>query len=159
VYECGDLMMCKVDATGNIGWMQVLPKSQREVISVGRGSGFAYSGFFDGTSRPFYAGFGAVQTNNSIHILFNDNPKNAVVMQPGQKVKMTNRFGKSDCFILTLDPNTGKYDRKMFFTNTDVPTSMPRLGSVMGDGMYIVGKEDRLLGKSKVAVARITLSN
>jgi hypothetical protein len=158
VYECGDLLMCKIDATGNINWLQLMPKAQREVIQVGRNSGYAYAGYFDGTNRPFYAGFGAVQTNNAIHILFNDNPKNAVVMQAGQKAKTTSRFGKSDCFVLTIDPATGKYDRKMFFTNTNVPTSMPRLGSVVGEGMYIVGKDDRVLGKSKVAVAKISLN-
>jgi len=34
---------------------------------------------------------------------------------------------------------------------------MPRLGSVIGDNMYIVGKDDHMLGKSKIAIARITL--
>lgn len=157
VYECGDLLMCKIDDAGNIGWLQVLPKAQREVIQVGQSSGFVFMGFFDSGNRPFYAGFGALQSNNSLHILFNDNPKNAVVTQPGQKVKRISRFGRSDCFILTVDLNNGKFDRKMLFTNTDVPTSMPRLGSVIGDGMYIVGKEDRVLGKTKIAVAKITL--
>ncbi len=157
VYECGDLLMCKIDAGGNIGWLQVLPKLQREVIQVGYGSGFSYAGFFDGSGRPFYAGFGAIQTNNNIQILFNDNPKNAVVTQPGQKVKITRRFGKSDCFMLTVDELTGKYKRKMFFTNTDVPTSMPRLGSVVENGMYLIGKDDRVMAKSKIAVAKVTL--
>jgi hypothetical protein len=158
VYECGDLLMCKIDGAGNISWMQVLPKAQREVVQVGRSTGFAYSGFFDIPNRPFYAGFGALQTNNAIQILFNDHPKNAVVTQPGQKVKSTRRFGKSDCFILTVDQLTGKSERRMFFTNVDVPTSMPRLGSVIGDGMYIIGKEDRTLGKSKIAVAKISVN-
>jgi len=157
VYECGDLLMCKIDAGGNIGWLQVLPKLQREVIQVGYGSGFSYAGFFDGSGRPFYAGFGAIQTNNNIQILFNDNPKNAVVTQPGQKVKITRRFGKSDCFMLTVDELTGKYKRKMFFTNAGVPTSMPRLGSVVENGMYLIGKEDRVMAKSKIAIAKVTL--
>lgn len=157
VYECGDLLMCKIDEAGNIGWLQVLPKAQREVIQVNQGSGFLFSGFFDVANRPFYAGFGVVQTNNTLHVLFNDNPKNAVVTQPGQKVKRASRFGKTDCFLLTVDMASGKFDRKMFFTNADVPTSMPRLGSVIGDGMYIVGKEDRILGKTKIAVAKITM--
>lgn len=158
VYECGDLLMCKIDGSGNIGWMQVVPKAQREVAQIGHSSGFGYSGFFDVANRPFYAGFGALQTNNAIQILFNDNPKNAVVTQPGQKVKLTRRFGKSDCFLLTIDQSNGKAERKMFFTNSNVPTSMPRLGSVIGDGMYIIGKEDRMLGKTKIAVAKITMN-
>jgi len=35
VYECGDLMMSKIDVTGNINWLEILPKDQREVIETG----------------------------------------------------------------------------------------------------------------------------
>ena len=157
VYECGDLLSCKIDASGNIGWMQVFPKAQREVIQVGSSSGFVSSGFFDVANRPFYAGFGAMQASNAVYIFFNDNPKNAVVTQPGQKLKTANRFGRSDCYILTVDEATGKCIRKMLFSNSDIPTSMPRLGSVVDASMYMVGKEDRLFGKSKIAVGKITL--
>jgi len=159
-FECGDLMMCKTDAAGNISWLQVLPKQQREVIAVGRGSGFyaPSHGFFDAMNMPFYAGFGAIQSNNAINVIFNDHSKNADVLRPGQKVKTTSRFGKSDCFILSINQATGKYTRSQFFSNTDVPTAMPRLGSVIGDDMYIVGKEDRVLGKTKIAIARINVN-
>lgn len=158
VYECGDLLVCKIDNGGNIGWMRVLPKSQREVIQVASGYGYGYSGFFEVSNRPFYAGFGAIQTSKGIQLLFNDNPRNATVTQAGQKVKLARRFGKTDCFIITVDPVDGKVDRRMLYTNADVPTSMPRLGSVIGQDMYITGKDDRLLGKSKVAVAKITMN-
>jgi hypothetical protein len=158
VFECGDVMMCKVDAGGNISWLQVLPKAQREVAQVGYSYGLASRGFFDAGNRPFYAGFGAIQANNSIYIIFNDNPKNAEVMQPGQKVRTTNRFGKSDCYVLSVNEATGKYTRNQFFSNTDVPTSMPRLGSVIGDDMYIIGKDDRMLGRTKIAIAKITVN-
>lgn len=160
VYECGDIMMCKVDAVGNINWLEVLPKQQREVIAIGYGSGagFSVSGFFDISNRPFYAGFGAMQTKNSINIIFNDNPKNATVLNPGQKVKATNRFNKSDCFNISINQQTGKYTRSQVFSNTDEPTAMPRLGSVIDDNMYIIGKSDRMLGKSKIAVAKISVN-
>jgi len=159
VFECGDIMMCKTDAGGNISWLQVLPKQQREVISAGRNSGLLAPShsFFDAMNMPFYAGFGAIQSNDAINVIFNDNPKNADVLRPGQKVKTTSRFGKSDCFILSINQATGKYTRTQFFSNTDVPTAMPRLGSVIGDDMYIVGKEDRVLGKTKIAIARINV--
>lgn len=159
VYECGDLLMCKIDKGGNIGWMRVLPKAQREVIQVGSSSGFGgFHGYFDPSNRPFYAGFGALQTNNAIQILFNDDPRNATVTQPGQKIKSARRFGKSDCFIIKVDLADGKVERRMFFTNADVPTSMPRLGSVIGQDMYIIGKDDRVFGKSKIAVAKVTIN-
>lgn len=162
VYESGDLMMCKVDVGGNINWLRVLPKQQREVVYGGGGYG-AYSGFYIGSSyffnynMPFYSGFGALQNNNNINIILNDNPKNENVLQLGQKVKTTANFRKSTCYNVVLDATTGKYVRKVFFSNIDVPTAMPRLGSYIGNDMYMVGREDRLFGKTKIAVAKITL--
>ncbi|NIG52852.1 hypothetical protein [Chitinophaga sp. Cy-1792] len=162
-YICGDLMMCKIDAAGNIGWLQVLPKTQREVIAgatsgIGIGGlSYSYSYFNDG-NRPFYSGFGAVQSGNKIHILFNDNTKNASVVQAGQKAKTTMRFSKTDCYVLDLDATTGTFNRKTFFSNKEVPTAMPRLGAVIGNDMYMVGKSDRWLGKTKIAVAKISIN-
>jgi hypothetical protein len=158
VYECGDLMMCKVDDAGNIKWLQVLPKAQREAIAVGRNSyGMTTNNYFYPYNMPFYAGFGSLENGNSLYIFFNDNPKNANVVEPGQKVKTASRFGKSNCYILSVDETTGKFKREEFFSNSTEPTAMPRLGSVTGDGMYIVGKDDRLMGKSKIAVAHISV--
>jgi hypothetical protein len=34
---------------------------------------------------------------------------------------------------------------------------MPRLSSVLGKDMYLIGKEDRILGKTKIAIARLTI--
>lgn len=158
MYECGDLLMCKVDAEGNVIWMEVLPKAQRESIQVANGrDGFTMHSYFYPTNMPFYSGFGSLQKNNSIFIFFNDNPKNSDVTKPGQKVKSAFRFGKSNSYLLTLNEANGKFSRNVFFSNTDVPTAMPRLGSVVGDVMYIVGKDDRMLGKTKIAVARIVV--
>ena len=164
VYECGDLMMSKMDIKGNINWLHVVPKQQREVIQTGSNTSPGYGGFSMGTSYfdnafnwPFYAGFGALAGNNSVNIIFNDHKKNDKVLQLGQKVKRMSYFRKSDCFAITLDPITGKYTRNLLFSNNDVPTAMPRLSSNLGKDMYIVGKEDRLLGKTKIAVARISL--
>lgn len=166
VYECGDILACKIDAAGNIGWLQVVPKAQRERI-LGYGGWYTNisdmsvstgpRNFFDPFNMPFYGGFGAVQTGTSIQLIFNDHPKNEAVIQPGQQVKLITRFSKSDCFVLSIDETTGKCTRKFFFSNTDVPTAMPRLGSVIGKDMYIVGKEDRVLGKTKIAIAKISI--
>ncbi len=162
-YISGDLMMCKIDAAGNIGWLQILPKNQREVIQYYGGSyptvgiGYSYTYFMDG-NRPFYSGFGAVQAGNTIHVLFNDNTKNASVVQAGQKAKTTARYAKTDCYVLDLDGTTGKFNRKLFFSNKEVPTAMPRLGAVIGNDMYMVGKTDRMMGKSKIAVAKISVN-
>jgi hypothetical protein len=34
---------------------------------------------------------------------------------------------------------------------------MPRLGAVIGDKMYLVGKTDRTFAKTKIAVAKIVV--
>ncbi len=164
VYECGDIMMSKIDAAGNIGWLNVLPKQQREVIQTGSGSGpssgisFNFSFFRGGFNWPFYAGFGVLPSNNNINIIFNDHKKNDNVLQLGQKVKRTSYFGRSDCFAVSLNPITGKYTRASLFNNKEVPTAMPRLSSVLGKDMYLIGKEDRILGKTKIAIARLSIN-
>jgi hypothetical protein len=88
----------------------------------------------------------------------NVNAKNADVLRPGQKLKSVRMFRNSDCFVISVDQATGKCSRNLFFSNTGNPTAMPRLGSVMGTEMYIVGKEDRVFGKTKLAVARINVN-
>jgi hypothetical protein len=164
VYESGDLMMSKIDIKGNINWLHVVPKNQREVIEAGSSTSSGYSSFSVGTSffensfnLPFYSGVGALSNNNSITIVFNDHRKNDKVLQLGQKVKRISYFRKSVCFGISLDPVTGKYTRSVLFDNSDVPTAMPRLGSNLGNDLYIIGKEDRLLGKTKIAVAKVSL--
>ncbi|MEP6677063.1 MAG: hypothetical protein ABJA78_18010 [Ferruginibacter sp.] len=163
VYECGDLMMSKMDAKGNVSWLQVLPKQQREVMVTDSHSGPStgisfYSNFFaGGYNWPFYAGFGVLPGNKNINIIFNDHKKNENVLQLGQKVRKINYYGKTNCYVVALDPITGKYTRSVLFANNDVPTAMPRLGSVLGNEFYMTGKEDRMLGKTKIAIAKISL--
>ena len=162
-YLSGDLMMCKIDAAGEIGWLQIVPKNQRELISMSGPATsmgmftYSYTGFFDSGDRPFYSGFGAMQSGGNIQILFNDNPKNANITQAGQKDKRIVRYAKSDCFRLTVDAVSGKVTRKQFFSNTEVPTAMPRLGSIINNEMYMVGKTDRMMGKTKIAIAKISV--
>ena len=168
VYECGDLMMTKVDKAGEIGWFRIMPKQQREVIqsgsSSGYGSGLSFSAgnnFFDANAynMPFYAGFGVLAGNKSATIIFNDSKRNINTLELGQRVKKMTYFRKSECFGVDLDLVTGKYTRTILFSNDDVPTAMPRLASGLGKDLYMVGKEDRMLGRSKIAIAKVSLKN
>ena len=61
--------------------------------------------------------------------------------------------------MVTLDEITGQYKRQSLFSNNGIPTAMPRLGAVIGGGedMYIVGKNDRTLGKTKIAVGLLSV--
>ncbi|OMP74992.1 hypothetical protein [[Flexibacter] sp. ATCC 35208] len=162
VYSSGDLLMCKVAPQGEIDWLQVLPKSQSERYAVGTtstGGGATISGFsfFSSLKMPFYSGFGVVRSGNTINLVLNDNPKNAGVTQSGQKVKSVTRFGKSDCFMISVDELTGKISRKMIFNNKEIPTAMPRKGVVLGNNLYLVGRNDRMFGKTKIAVGKISV--
>jgi hypothetical protein len=164
VYECGDLLMSKVDAKGTINWLHIAPKQQREIIQTSSGSSFGgfslgSSFFAGGFNWPFYAGFGTLSNANTINIIFNDNKKNANALQLGQKVKKISYFGKSDCFAIALNTTTGKYTKTSLFSNKDQPTAMPRLGSVLGSDLYLIGKDDKILGKSKIAIAKLSLKN
>lgn len=154
VFESADLLMCKITAEGKFDWLQVVPKFQREIIGGGAPEQSETS-FFQAQNRPFYTGFGAIQYNNNIQLLFNDHPKNATISQAGAKPKTLRRLGKSGCFLLTIDESSGKIGRKMLFSNTDMPVAMPRLASAVANTMYLIGKEDRLIGRSRIAVARI----
>ncbi|QJB35501.1 hypothetical protein HF324_31050 [Chitinophaga oryzae] len=160
-YLSGDLMMCKIDAAGNIGWLQILPKDQREIIMMNSSSAptggiYYHSSYFNEGNRPFYSGFGALQANGSIQLLINDHAKNHNVTQAGQKAKAIARYAKSNCYLVSIDETSGKVTRKVFFSNDDIPTAMPRLGAIVGNDMYIVGKTDRMMGKSKIAIGKIT---
>ncbi len=89
--------------------------------------------------------------------LFNDKPVNVEVTEIGQRAKRIYYYSKSDCFYMTLDAGNGKITRSKFFSNTDQPTAMPRLGSIIGNEMYMVGKTDRALAKSKLAIGKISI--
>lgn len=161
VYETGEILMCKVDAKNEINWMQIIPKGQNERIresggSSAGGASINMGTFFIPEGYPFYSGFGAMQTKNQIQLIFNDDPGNAAVTQVNQRATGISSFRKSDCFVLTLDEVTGKCQRKQLFSNTDIPTAMPRWGSVIGQDMYIVGRTDRLFGKTKLVVGKIS---
>lgn len=162
VYECGDIMMSKMEGLkGNISWMHVVPKQQREVFQLGSGTsstGLSFNSYFvGGMNWPFYAGIGVLPGKGTLNIIFNDHKKNSNVLQLGQKVKRISYFRKADCDAIALNTATGKYTRTVLFSNNEVPTAMPRLSSVLNNEMYLIGKEDRLLGKTKIAVAKLTL--
>jgi hypothetical protein len=166
VYDCGNIYMSRIGVTGNIDWIHVLPKSQTETIQTGSSmnSMLAYQspveGYFEANSNmPFYAGFSCLDGKSMINIFFNDNERNADILQEGKRIKRTTDFGRSQCYAVTLDPVSGNYTRKSLFSNRDIPTSMPRLGAVLNNTMYLMGKENRAFAKTKLVVGRLTCND
>lgn len=164
VFASGNIMMSKMDAGGDLAWVHVLPKKQEERIeessSYGGYYGFNMGRYYfdDSYNYPFYSGFASmpVEGKNTVAILFNDGSRNADVLQLGQKVRYTSVFSKSDCYYVALDAGKGTYTRSLLFSNDNIPAAMPRLGSAFGNNFYLVGKQERFLSKSKIAVGRIS---
>lgn len=156
VIECGDIMMSKMNVTGNIDWLHVVPKQQKEMFTLGLNYNYS-SVYFHKITWPYYSSFGVLSNGKSLAILFNDHEDNAGILKTGQKVRLTENFDKSECSAIYLNPYTGKYTRSVLFSNRDVPTAMLRLGKVMGNDFFIVGHVSKALRKSKIAVAKLTL--
>lgn len=162
IYESGDIMLCKVAATGEVSWIQTLPKKQREklvqhygyAVTSGWGPGMS---FFSTSEMPYHSGFGAVRSGHNINIFMNDNPKNATVTQAGQQVRTASAMTKSDCFMISVDEKTGALTRNQIFSNKDIPTAMPKSMVTIGNDVYMVGRSDKNVWKNRIAVGRITL--
>lgn len=161
-YEYGDLLMVKLNGAGSVDWMHLLPKDQREDgSSTDRrnffGSYTAKSFFETGSKEPLYSGFGVLASTNTIHIFFNDNGSNADVLKAEQLVAMNEEHYKSHCFEIKLNPITGEYTRNKLFTNKGIPTAMPRLGLAVDNTFHLLGYELKLLGKTKLVLAKINI--
>jgi hypothetical protein len=160
IYTCGDIYMAKISLAGKIDWLHVLPKNQVETLIVGNSMSMVNmfptpSYFVPIDNRPFYAGFSSLAVGRTAKLFFNDNDKNADVLQPGKKIKRLTDFGRSSCYVVDLDMISGKYTRKSLYSNRDIPTSMPRLGAVQNNIIYLTGKEDRTMAKSRIVVGKI----
>jgi hypothetical protein len=170
-FDCGDIMIFKMGEKGDIKWLKILPKFQHEVIETGSQNTNAYPGgnlttgvsnyYIARSNRPYYAGFGVYSDNEKITLLVNDYDVNAHITKWGQKPRNVSFLGHTVCFAVNYNINDGSCTRNILFSNRDkgVPVAMPRLGKMLDGDFYMVGKQDRILGKSKVAVARITLSD
>jgi len=164
-YDCGEIMIFKVGEKGDIKWLKVLPKFQHEVIETGSSSTTDYGSsavsnyYVMGSSRPYYAGFGVYTGEDKVTLVVNDYDVNAHITKMGQKPRNVSFLGHTLCFAISYNMSDGTCTRSILFSNKDkgVPTAMPRLGRMLGGDFYMVGKQDRIMGKSKVAVARLSM--
>ena len=159
----GDLLFVKVSPQSTIEWTHMLPKVQDEVVASSSSNnsigGISFSAFR--IRRPAtYSSFGVMNQPNSNNMLlfFLDNPKNAKVLNAGQKAKRMVRINKANCDMLVVDETTGNYTRKTLFNNEDETDGMPSMGGQFGKDYYMVAKKWVAgFGKSKVAVARLSV--
>jgi len=164
IVNSGDIMMSKIDAEGQISWLHILPKFQYErhqVDDAWSRSGIFFNfgpTFFSNIDLPFFSGLGVFpqKGKNTFAIIFNDNSRNDNVLQAGQKVYPLSRFYKAVCYAVFIDAATGKYERKSLFNSKDKSTAMPRFGKLVGDQFYIICKDDKVFGKSKIAICKLS---
>lgn len=163
VFQSGDMMISKVDNTGNLSWLNVVPKLQNETLAHGYsagGGGFGLDNYFSHSSGlPYYSGFVSmpVAGKNAIAVFLNDNKANADVVTLGKKRRIVSNFNKSHCFMLTIDADKGSVNRKFIFSNNDIPPATIRLGVELDNNLYVVGRQNRSLGKTKIVVGKIVV--
>jgi len=167
-FDCDEVMVFKVGENCDIKWLKILPKFQHEVIETSSSSTTELAGrditsaYFTSTgwnNRPYYSSIGTCISNGRILMIVNDYDVNAQITGLGQKPRRVSYLGHTLCYAISYDINDGTCTRTILFDNKakGVPTAMPRFGRLLGREFYMVGKQDRVLGKSKVAVARIIL--
>jgi hypothetical protein len=167
-YDCEEVMIFKVAGNCEIKWLRGLPKFQHEVIETGSNTTGGYPGgdittpnsyYAARINRPYYAGFGVCINNEKVLLIVNDYDVNAQITRLGQKPRKVSFMGHTVCYAISYDFNDGNCTRNILFNNRDkgVPTAMPRLGKMLGQDFYMVGKQDRVMGKSKVAIAKLSI--
>lgn len=168
-YDCDEVMIFKVGEKCDIKWLKILPKFQHEVIETSSQVTNAYPGrditsvvpnyYVMKSNRPYYAGFGVYVNKDKVTIIVNDYDVNANITRLGQKPRKVSFMGHTVCFAISYDMNDGNCTRNILFSNKDkgVPTAMPRLGKMLGLDFYMAGKQDRIIGKSKIAVAKLSI--
>jgi hypothetical protein len=107
-YHYNDVIVADISKEGKVNWWTVVPKYQ-----VSANDGGPYSSIAWGVSE------------NNLHIVFNENKKNAEILQPN-KVKSV-RFKKSVTVLVTFD-SKGKAKKTALFPAKDGKTlTMPKV--------------------------------
>jgi hypothetical protein len=158
-YTSGDIMTTRIGSDGSIKFVTIIPKWQIERTGISTSTTYTRVGvlwsFFRLGGMPFYSSFGCIPYNKKLFFFFNDHSSNAEVTQQGEIAKKVTNFGKSDCYSLMMDMDTGKITRKMLFTNEDEPIAMVRHGLELNNELYLVGLRWSMLGKSTIKLGKI----
>jgi hypothetical protein len=163
IFTNSDILAIKTDPSGNVAWMNSLPKYQVETLATMDPRGFntfnvLYKGVFEETGgMPFYSSFNAMQQNDKIVFLINDHSSNQNVTKHGDRVKKINGFTNSSIYGITLDLNTGLFTRKLIMSNSKEPIIMPGHGYATGNEFYLPASRAHALGKSEIKMGKIVV--
>jgi hypothetical protein len=164
-----DILVINADKDGNIKWLNAIPKSQIEEIRTTNSSGsWAGSQSFFGADlsyyfaqaggMPYYSSFASLLNSNSLIILMNDHTSNNMNTEYGNKVRTVYNFRKrSNTYGISIDLATGKMNRKFISSNSDETILMPRHAFVVNNDLYIPSWRIRMMAKTKLKFAKITV--
>ena len=159
VWVNADILAIQTDASGNVNWINSLPKYQLEYSSATGDIGRFYNGVFaEAGGKPFFSSFNYLVTGDKVAFLINDNPANEKVTKPGDKVEGIPEFAKTSVYGITLDLKTGAFQRKQILSNIDEPIMMPRLGYAIGNEFYLPAKKGHLMGKTEFKMGKIVVT-
>ncbi|HEV7781995.1 MAG TPA: hypothetical protein VGO58_12060 [Chitinophagaceae bacterium] len=160
-----DILIINADKDGNIKWLNALPKSQFEEVRTSNTSGMGLSFhrddgrfFASGGGMPYYSSFSSLIHNNNLVLLLNDHTSNNVNADYGDKVKMVYNFRKkSNVYGISIDLASGKMTRKNIGSNNEETILMPRHAFVVNNEFFIPSWRQRMMAKTELRFARITV--
>ncbi|MCX6315945.1 MAG: hypothetical protein NTW29_01535 [Bacteroidetes bacterium] len=160
-----DILLINADQSGNIKWVNALPKSQWEEVRTTNNSyggwGYSYdrsSYFAQSGGMPFYSSYKSLISNNSLVLIMNDHTSNNVNPEYGDRVKTVSNFRKrSNTYGITVDLSTGKMTRKIISSNNEETILMPRHGYVVNNELFVPSWRQHLMAKTELKFAKITV--
>ena len=157
-----DLLVINADKSGDIKWLNAIPKSQLEEIRTtnsGGGWGFGSdkgSYFASGGGMPYYSSFTSLLHGNNLVLIMNDHTSNNVNPGYGDRVKMVSNFRKrSNVYGISIDLATGKMTRKIIGSNNEETILMPRHAYIVKNELFIPSWRQHMMAKTELKFAKI----
>ncbi len=164
-----DIMVICADNSGNIKWLNIIPKKQYESISSESHNQFGpvyydsyyymLSYFAKAGGMPYYSSFNSLFVKDKYIILYNDNKNNTEIADYKEKVRSITNFKKKGVlFALSFDLKTGKAVKTNIAASSDEDViAMPRHSFVFGNNIIIPSWRQKMIGKTIFKIAKVTI--
>ncbi len=109
----GHLFATHIDSEGQALWAKPIPKSQFHAVQLNIiTSFFSYKRLLMGCE---YFSYTSLVSEDKLHLIFNDHPKNMAITKTTQKMKtLTNNANKSIPVIITFNLTDGSFTKKLY---------------------------------------------
>lgn len=159
-----DILVISADKDGQIKWVNAIPKFQREMMEFASGASKSANNlipyFALGGGFPYYSSFNNLLAGNQLVIILNDDPANTANPRYGEKLKPVKNFrNQSTVYGISVDLNSGKMTRKIIAQNNSEAVLMPRHGYVLGNEVIMPSWRPKLIGKTELKFAKVTVTN